>query len=258
MNLKLDPEKTTAKLVKFIKDKPRQTGFKKVVVGLSGGLDSATTLSLAVKALGSKNVLVALLPCGDLNKQGLEDALLMIARLKIPSQSLFKIDIQPMVDSFLKLFKKANRIRKGNVIARVRMIVLFDLAKKHQALVCGTENKSEHLLGYYTRYGDEASDLEPLRKLYKTQVIQLAAFLGVPARIIDKPPTAGLWPGQTDEKELGVSYQQADQILCLYFEKKYSWQKIFRMELDPKIVKRVKFWVEKNEFKKKVPYIAKV
>ncbi|MBI2190192.1 MAG: NAD(+) synthase, partial [Candidatus Levybacteria bacterium] len=120
------------------------------------------------------------------------------------------LGVQPLKDS----------IRLGNIMARVRMILLYDLAKKHQALVCGTENRSEYHLGYFTRFGDEASDFEPIRHLYKTQVYQLASYLGVPKTVIDKKPTAGLWAEQTDEGEFGFSYKEADPVLYLYFDKK--------------------------------------
>ncbi|MBL7159728.1 NAD(+) synthase, partial [Candidatus Microgenomates bacterium] len=189
MNLEIDCQKTTTKLTEFIQSEVKKAGFKKVIIGLSGGIDSAVSLVLAVKALAKENVFVVILPYGKENKKDLEDALLMIKHLKIPFQNLIQINIQSMVDSFLITAKDADQIRKGNIIARVRMILLYDLAKKHQALVCGTENKSEHVLGYYTRFGDEASDLEPIRGYYKTQIRQLAEFLNIPEKIINKPPS---------------------------------------------------------------------
>ena len=257
MNLEIDCQKTTTKLTEFIQSEVKKAGFKKVIIGLSGGIDSAVSLVLAVKALAKENVFVVILPYGKENKKDLEDALLMIKHLKIPFQNLIQINIQSMVDSFLITAKDADQIRKGNIIARVRMILLYDLAKKHQALVCGTENKSEHVLGYYTRFGDEASDLEPIRGYYKTQIRQLAEFLNIPEKIIYKPPSAGLWQGQTDEKELGFSYQEADPILALYFDKKYSWDKIIQAGFEKKLLEKIKAWIEKNEFKKRVPLLPK-
>jgi NAD+ synthase len=143
----------------------------------------------------------------------------------------------------------------GNIMARVRMILLYDLAKKRQALVCGTENKSEHLLGYFTRYGDEASDFEPIKHLYKTQVYQLAKALGVPNEIIQSPPSAGLWLGQTDEKQFGFSYYQADQILFLYLEKGLSLPVIVKKTgVEKRIVEKVISWYKTNDFKHRIPY----
>ena len=255
MNLKIDCQKTTEKLVKFIKDGVKKAGFKQVVIGFSGGIDSAVSLTLAVKALAKENVFAVVLPYSKENKKDVEDIFLITNLLKIPLQNVVQINIQSMVDSFLKTIKDADQIRKGNIIARTRMILLYDLAKKHQALVCGTENKSEHVLGYYTRFGDEASDLEPIKGYYKTQIRQLARFLNIPEKIINKPPSAGLWQGQTDEKELGFSYQEADPILALYFEKKHSWDKITQAGFETELLEKVKAWIEKNEFKSKVPLL---
>ena len=144
--------------------------------------------------------------------------------------------------------------RKGNVMARVRMIVLFDLSKKFNYLVMGTENKTEHLLGYYTRFGDEASDIEPLRELYKTQVFDLAKYLRVPQETINKAPTAGLWEGQTDEGEFGFSYKEADEILYLYANKKLTKKEIIAKGYGKKVIERLWWWVSKGEFKDRVPY----
>jgi len=148
-----------------------------------------------------------------------------------------------------------DRIRLGNIIARVRMIILFDLAKKHNALVCGTENKSEKLLGYFTRFGDAASDIEPISHLYKTQVRELANYLKLPQKIIEAKPTAGLWPGQTDEGEFGFTYQEADNVLSLYFDKKISTKKI--RSLGYKNALKILAFAKKNSFKEKVPYLLK-
>ena len=286
-NLKIDCQKIVAHLAKFIRKTVKEQGFEKVIVALSGGVDSSTALTLAVRALGKDNVLVAILPDGNLNKKETEDALMMVKQLEMPSKNVLQIDIKLIVDSFWGVlsschpeldsgsriakipkrvrndvtsiaFKNVNRIRKGNIIARVRMILVYDLAKKHQALVCGTENKSEYLLGYYTRFGDEASDLEPLRGLYKTQVKQLAYYLGIPEQIIEQSASAGLWPGQTDEKELGFTYAQADLILAYHFDKKYSWERIIELGFNKAVVRKVKKQVEQNAFKKRVPYLAKV
>lgn len=258
--LEIDCQEITRKIVEFLKDEVYKAGFKKVIVSTSGGVDSSTVALLAVKALGPRNVLIARFPYQDLNKDN--DAKLVISALEIPKENVFEIEISGMVKPFLLRFHldkggTLEKIRLGNIMARVRMILLYDLAKREKALVCGTENKSEDLLGYFTRFGDEASDLEPIRNLYKTQVIALAKYLGVPQRIIVKPPSAGLWKRQTDEEELGFSYKIADKILYLHFDKRHPWEEIERIGFKKETVDKVRLQVEKNEFKHKVPKTVK-
>jgi len=252
--LSINYQKTTKEIIKFIKASVAKTGLKKLIIGLSGGVDSSTITYLATNALGKNNILMALLPYGNLNTESVSDAQLVIDRLSIPAKNIFKIDIKKTVDQIASFENKMDKIRKGNIIARVRMIYLFDLAKKHRALVCGTENRTEYLLGYYTRFGDEASDIEPIKHLYKTQVWQLAKYLGIPEKIINKKPTAGLWSGQTDEDELGFSYKEADKVLHLYFDKKLSRKEIINRGIEVKTVKKVLSWLKKNKFKHSVPY----
>lgn len=254
--LKIDPQKEEKKIVQFIKKTLKDQGFKKGILALSGGVDSSTTLLLLTKALGAKNVLVTKLPYG---KQNMTDAYQMIKLAQIPAKNVFEINIKPVVQKLTKTIHQftnspIHQLRLGNIMARVRMILIYDLAKSHQVLVCGTENKSEYLLGYFTLYGDQASDFEPIRHLYKTQVIQLAKYLGVPKKIIKKPPTAGLWPDQTDEKELGFSYQEADPILYLKYDKKLDVGQIVKKGFEKKLVQKVLKQVEKNAFKHQLPY----
>ena len=261
-----DVKKTTKEIIKFLQHETKKAGFKKIIVPLSGGIDSSTVVYLAVQALGPENVLIAKLPHKELNQD--HDADLVIAQLKIPKENIFEIEISGIVESFLRAipgierpkFRELSleRIRLGNLMARIRMVILFDLAKKNHCLVCGTENKSEYLLGYFTRFGDEASDLEPVRHLYKTQLVQLAKYLGVPAKIIKKTPTAGLWKGQTDENELGFFYEQADPILFSHFDQKLSWGEIKKNypSVDSNIVEKIKKRVESNIFKHEVPKLV--
>jgi NAD+ synthase len=251
--LKIDCEKTSQEIVRFIKSYINQAGFKKLIISLSGGLDSSTVTYLAVRALGKNNVLIVLLPHGDLHPESLDDAQLVIHKSRIPANNIIKIDIKKTVDQIASIDKNMDKIRKGNIMARVRMVYLFDSAKKYKALVCGAENKSEYLLGYFTRFGDQASDIDPIRHLYKTQVCQLAKYLRVPQKIINKKPTAGLWPNQTDEDELGFSYEEADKVLYLYFDKKLSEKEIVKYGIKVKTVEKVSSWVKKNEFKHNVP-----
>lgn len=255
IDLSIDPSKTTKDIVSFIKRTVQQTGFSRLVIGLSGGLDSAVSLALAVKALGAVNIYVGLFPYRDLDSEGLHDAKLLINHFKIASSHINLIDIKPFVDPIAALDKSINRLRKGNITVRLRMILLFDLAKKYQALVLGTENKTEYLLGYFTRFGDSASDIEPLRGFYKTQVKQLALYLKIPEGIIKKPPTAGLWLGQTDEKELGFTYEEADEILHLYVDRKKNKEGIINYGFKKKVVETVIKRLKSNEFKHNLPYL---
>ena len=255
--LTINPEKTAKKIEAFILSVCKKEKYENVLIGLSGGIDSATSVTLAVRALGEDHVFPVLLPYGTLSNEGTADANLIIKHLKIPLKHVTVVDIKPFVDSVIKWDPEMDDLRIGNIMARMRMVILFDLFKKYNSLVIGTENKTEHLLGYYTRFGDEASDLEPIRKLYKTQVYQLAKYLSVPQKIITKSPTAGLWVGQTDEGEFGFSYKIADEILYLFNEKKLSKEKIIAKGFDKKIVERLWWWVEKGEFKDRFPYVLK-
>lgn len=256
--LEIDCQKTSRRIIDFIKKTVQEAGFEKVIVAASGGVDSSTTTTLAVRALGENNVLVTLLPYGDLNREGIKDAKLVLKQLKISAKNIFQIDIKKAVDQIVSVDKKMGKIRQGNIMARVRMIYLYDLAKKHRSLVCGTENKTEHLLGYFTRFGDEASDLEPIKGLYKTQLVKLAKYLNLPERIINKKPSAGLWGGQTDEGEFGFSYQQADQVLHLHHDKKFKKEEIIKQGFDRETVEKVLNWAKKNQFKHKTPKVLAV
>lgn len=252
-----DPKKTAKRTETFIRLVCKKEGYKNVLVGVSGGVDSATSLTLAVRALGKAHVFPVLLPYGDLNREGEKDAWLVIKHLKIPTKNVTVVDITSFADSVIAHEPSMDEGRKGNIMARMRMVVLYDLSKKLPALVVGTENKTEHLLGYYTRFGDEASDIEPIRELYKFQVYKLAAFLNVPQKILRTSPTAGLWEGQTDEGEFGFPYIFADEILYLYKEKHLSKKKILAKGYDKKMVDRIWWWIEKGEFKDRLPYLPR-
>lgn len=274
-------QKKSEEMSAFIKATVEEAGFQKVIVALSGGVDSAVSCALAVKALSAKNVLVVILPYGELSKDGLQDATLVIESLKIPEENVFEIDIKSAVDivwlhalkdltdisnsprhknemasSFVSLTSRNDEVRQGNIMARVRMIYLFDLAKRHAALVLGTENKTEHLLGYFTRFGDEASDIEPIRSLYKTQIWEMAKYLQLPEQVIIKAPTAGLWQNQTDESEFGFNYLDADKILFGQYEEYLKAEEIAKKyNLSSEIVEKVLAWSKKNDFKHHLPKI---
>jgi NAD+ synthase len=251
----INAEKVANTIVNFIKTSFSKAGFSRGVIGLSGGLDSAVSCMLIARALGNSNIFPLLLPCGFLNTQGVLDSVSFIETLQIPRQNITRVDIEPIVRDVIKSEPGIDAIRRGNIMARVRMIILFDQAKKRQALVVGTENKSEHLLGYFTRYGDEASDIEPLRNLYKTQVYILAKHLRIPETILAKPPTAGLWDGQTDEGEFGFTYKDGDQILSLLCDEKKSVDETVAMGFNRGVVEKVKNRVEKNAFKQITPLV---
>src|SRR3989344_3246745 len=251
----VDPAKEVNKIEIFLQEVLKKTGFKKVVIGLSGGIDSSTALALAVSALGEKNVHVLLMPYKTHNTQGLQDAMDVIAFLQIPQTQVEIVSIDEAVDAIKRSLgvSEDDTVRLGNIMARVRMITLFDRAKKLPALVLGTENRSEYLLGYFTRFGDEASDIEPIQHLYKTRVYDLAKYLGLPPRIIKQAPTAGLWHGQTDEGELGFSYKEADQVLHLYFDKHISVTDIVKK--GHMNAERIVQYALRNIYKHEAPYL---
>lgn len=250
---RVDPKQTTKALIRFIKNAFQKAGFTRAVIAMSGGIDSSTSCALAVRALGKENIYPLLLPYGMLNKEGVTDTLLFINVLQVPKRNVTQIDITPLVDPIFSLDPTMDIIRKGNLMARTRMILLFDQAKKRKALVIGTENKSEHLLGYFTRFGDEASDIEPLRNLYKTHVYQLAEYLDIPKPILTKKPTAGLWENQTDEDEFGFTYKEGDEILSYLYDKHKTIDEITKDGFKREVIEKVKAWVEKNDFKHHLP-----
>lgn len=252
----IDPKTKSGELVGFIKNVCQKEKYTDVLVGVSGGIDSATSLTLAVMALGKDHVHPILLPYGTLSDQGTKDAWLVITSLGIDHKQVQVIDIKPLVDAVAGYDQTMNASRLGSIMARMRMVILYDLVKKYQFMVVGTENLTEHLLGYYTRFGDEASDIEPLRNLYKYQVFELAKYLAVPEQILTKHPSAGLWEGQTDEGELGFTYKDADEILYLYHEEKLSPGEIVSKGYSVNLVKRVWKWINFAEYKDRLPYTA--
>ncbi|MBI4066734.1 NAD+ synthase [Candidatus Gottesmanbacteria bacterium] len=243
-------------LVQFLKRSFAAAGFSRAVIAISGGVDSGTSCALAVAALGKNNVYPLLLPYNKLNNHGVEDARLVIRTLGIPDGNVTEINIQQLVDPIIALDLTMDHIRRGNVMARVRMILLYDQAKRRNALVVGTENKTEHLLGYFTRFGDEASDIEPLRNLYKTQVYELARHLNLPEMVVTKAPTAGLWEGQTDEGEFGFTYKQADMVLSMIVDEKKSLEQVLETGVDRSVIEKVVKRMKDNSFKHRLPIMS--
>ncbi len=242
-------------LTGFIKSEITRVGFKGAVIGLSGGIDSALSCVLAAKALGAENVLAVRMPYKDSSRDSLQHAQLLIDQLGVQSKT---IKITDIVEPIFRLDPDISNKRKGNIMARARMVVLYDQTEVFKGLVIGTSNKTEILLGYSTLYGDSASALNPIGDLYKTQVRQLSQALNIPAPIIDKPPSADLWAGQTDENELGFTYEEVDQLLYLIVDQRYSPQEAVQAGFDEKFVNAVATRVRRNQFKRMQPPIAKV
>ncbi len=253
----MDYASVVTKIIAWINTTVVAAGFQKVVIGLSGGIDSAVSATVAVKALGKENVIAVMLPYGAMSNEHVVDATAVADFLEIPKENRVVIDIKNTVDEIVReaSISNSDAIRKGNSMARVRMIYLFDLAKKCNALVCGTENKTEHYLGYFTRFGDSASDLEPIVSLYKTDVREMAKSLDLPEKIITKHPTAGLWEGQTDEGELGFTYADADKVLSYYIDQNLSKEEIIAKGIAEAIVTKVIDRVKSQEFKHKLPHM---
>ena len=242
-------------LVAFIRDEIGRTGLARAVLGLSGGIDSALACYLAAEALGPQNVLALRLPYKTSSEDSLSDAGGVIDALGVQSET---VAITDMVDPLLATIPPSETKRRGNVMARARMIVRYDRSAAFNGLVVGTSNKTEILLGYTTLWGDSASALNPLGDLYKTQVRQLARAVGVPQPIVDKAPSADLWAGQTDEGELGFTYERVDQLLYLLVDQRYRREELIAAGFEVPFVDRVLAIVRRNQFKRMPPLIAKL
>jgi NAD+ synthase len=243
----------------FLREELHRAGFRKAVIGLSGGVDSALSTYLATHALGSENVHAVLMPYRTSTPESVGDAMAVIQALNI-SHEIF--GITPIADAFFEETERESgamdRTRRGNVLARIRMIALYDRSQAMEALVIGTSNKTESLLGYTTLFGDNASAINPLGDLYKTQVWQLAKHLSLPEAIVKKPPTADLWPGQTDEQELGISYAKLDEMLFYMIDMREGDEKLKARGFESEFIARIRQKVRRSQFKRKPPVIAKI
>ena len=242
-------------LTGFIRDSITKAGMTRAVIGLSGGIDSAVSAYLAAQALGAENVLALRMPYATSSAESLSDAQAVIEDLGLPNLTL---PISDMADPLFARFPDMSRLRKGNIMARLRMIALYDQSMAWGGLVMGTSNKTEFLLGYSTIYGDSGVALHPIADLYKCQVRQMARHLGVPAAIIDKPPSADLWVGQTDEDELGFTYDEADQVLFLLVDERYTVAEAAAEGFERDFVVAIWERVKANHYKRTMPNIAKL
>lgn len=255
VDLAINPGLARSILTGFVRSEITRAGFERAVLGLSGGLDSTLACYLAAEALGPQNVLAVRMPYRTSSQDSLDHAQMVIDALGVQTLT---VPITEMVDPLFARFPDANNTRRGNAMARARMIVLYDQSEAFRGLVVGTGNKTEILLGYSTLYGDSASALNPIGDLYKTQVRQLARAIGVPEPIVAKPPSADLWVGQTDEGELGFRYEEVDKLLYLLVDERYSPDECVAAGFSEAFVRAVVRRVQRNHFKRVLPPIAKV
>ncbi|MGQ0607642.1 MAG: NAD+ synthase [Chloroflexota bacterium] len=259
----IEPAQTVDVIVGFVRAQMEQTGFERIVLGLSGGVDSATVAFLCARAVGPDNLLAVRMPFRTSSEASETDAMRVVEALGCRTE---RVDITPMVEPMLALIDAPDQpaagdalnVRRGNVMARQRMIVIYDRSAAFDALVAGTSNKTEALLGYGTLHGDMAAAFAPIGDLYKTQLRSVAAELGVPREILDKPPSADLWPGQTDERELGRSYDLLDRTLFALVDRRWTLDRCVDAGLDRELVEWVAGRVARMEFKRQQPPVAKV
>ncbi len=247
---KLDYSRESKQISDFLKEELAKAGMKKYIIGLSGGIDSAVSAALAVKAVGKDNVIGLMLPYTASNPASLADAKSVAAYLKIDYHI---VPISPMVEAYFAHEKTDDILRRGNFMARTRMCVLYDYSARYQGLVLGTGNKSELMIGYCTQYGDSACANEPLSYLYKTEVFELARQLGLPPVVINKKPSADLWDAQTDEAELGMTYNCLDNILEMIIEQGADDDTILAMGYATEIISKVHKMIANSQFKRQMP-----
>lgn len=253
--LDIHPELVTDILVRFLREELGSAGFNRAVIGLSGGIDSAVSAALAVRALGPEAVLGVMMPYRTSNPDSALHARLVADCLSMPTRL---VDISAMVDGYLDQESVPQGMRRGNVMARARMAILYDLSEEWRGLVVGTSNKTEMLLGYSTLFGDSAHAVNPLGDLYKHQVFQLARYLELPREVIDKPPSADLFEGQTDEDELGFTYADADKLLVKLVDQRLREAELLEAGFPLDFIRTVVGRIVRNQYKRVPPVIAKL
>jgi len=254
-DLGINPELVTQILCRFIRNEIHRAGFGRGVVGLSGGIDSSTVTYLAALALGPENVLAVTMPYKTSSQATRRDSQAVVDQLGVKT---IELPITDQIDAYFARIGDASQMRLANKCARERMTVLYDQSAAFEGLVVGTSNKSELLLGYGTQFGDMASAINPAGDLYKTQLCQLADYLGVPPQILAKTPSGDLWIGQTDEGELGFSYAEVDRMLVLMVDHRWRRAELIRAGFDPEFVDRVAGLVRRSHYKRRMPVIAKL
>jgi NAD+ synthase len=252
--VKIDTKTTKKILVDFVRKEVENSPFDNAVIGISGGIDSAVVAYLAKEALGTKHVLGLFMPYRTMAEKNRQDSMAVIEALGIQSKT---VDISPMVDAFKDMVDDTDQRRLGSKMVRERMSILYYYADVYGAVVLGTSNKSEDLLGYFTNHGDVAWDINPISELYKTHIKQLARELGVPASVIEKRSTADFWAGQTDEQELGFSYHEADIILW-YTEQGYSRREMIEKGIDGTLISKVLKRVQQTAHKRNPPAVPQL
>jgi NAD+ synthase len=254
-DLSINSELVTAILTRFIRSETGRAGFNRAVVGLSGGIDSSVVTFLAARAMGPENVLAVTMPYKTSSEATRSHSQAVIEQLGVQTK---EVSITAQIDAYFARFPEASQLRLANKCARERMTVLYDQSAAFSALVLGTSNKSELLLGYGTQFGDMASAINPVGDLYKTQLVQLAQSLGVPEEICCKPPTGDLWVGQTDEGELGFSYAEVDRLLVLMVDRRWRRGELVQAGFPAEFVDRVATMVRRSHYKRRMPVIAKL
>ncbi|MBI3127769.1 MAG: NAD+ synthase [Candidatus Tectomicrobia bacterium] len=253
--LELEERLTVDLLAGFLRDEVIKVGVRKLVLGLSGGIDSALSAFLAARAMGPGNVTGVVMPYRTSSPQSERDARAVAEASGI---QLKIVDISPQVDAYFERFPDADRLRRGNKMARERMTILYDHSALLGALVVGTSNKTELMLGYGTLHGDMASAVNPIGDLFKTQVRQLARWIGVPAAVVDKAPSADLWVGQTDEQELGYTYEEADAVLYRMVDCRWGRSELLAAGFPENLVDGIRRLVQRSQYKRRLPLIAKI
>lgn len=253
--MKLNYEWVTQVLAHFIKEELGKFGIQKAILGLSGGIDSAVVAALCARALGPHQVLAIKMPYKNSARESVEHADLLVKQLGIRA---IEVSITEQVEAYFAKRTDLSPLQKGNKMARERMSILYDYSVSEAALVIGTSNKTELLLGYGTQFGDMASAVNPIGDLYKTQIFALAKFLNIPEALITKAPSADLWEGQTDEKELGETYEKLDQFLFYLVDERYDDESLLKLGFEKDFIHKIKTRVARNQYKRRPPVIAKL